>query len=80
MNDDHNTNAGINEERSRGFLASLFMGLVQEAVKLIIAFAIGTGVGAAVCWYYSIPLIISLLGGFLVLALALAFMSDSLFS
>ena len=62
------------------FFASLFMSLVRDAVKLIIAFAVGTGAGAIVCWYYGVPLIFSLLGGILVLALALALTTDSLFS
>ena len=80
MNEDHKPKADLNRDQNRGFLASLFMGLVRDAVKLIIAFAVGTGAGAVVCWYYGLPLVLSLLGGFLVLALALVFMSDGLFS
>lgn len=80
MDDDHNTNAEFNGEKNRGFFASFFMGLLRDAVKLTIAFAVGTGASAVVCWYYGVPLVFSLLGGFLVLALALVFMSDGLFS
>ena len=80
MNDDQKTKAEFGEEKSRGFLATLFIGLVQDAVKFIIAFAVGTGAGAIACWYYGIPLIFSLLGGILVLGFALALLSDSLFS
>lgn len=80
VNDDRETKTELDEGRSRGFLATLLVGLVQDAVKLIIAFAIGTGAGAIVCWYYGIPLVFSLLGGILVLALALALLSDGLFS
>lgn len=80
MNDDKKTNANPNVGTSRGFIAEFLMGLARDAVKLILAFAIGTGAGAIVCWYYGIPLVFSLLGGVLVLGLALAISSDSLFS
>ena len=79
MNDDRNTNAGFDQERSRGFLATLLVGLVRDAVKFIVAFAVGTGAGAIACWYYGIPLFFSLLGGILVLGIALALTTDSLF-
>lgn len=64
----------------RGFFTSLLMSLVRDAVKFIIAFAVGTGAGAIACWYYGIPLVFSLIGGILVLGLALALSTDSLFS
>lgn len=80
MIDDNKSGVEGDDGGSRGFLASLLVGLVRDAVKLIIAFAIGTGVGAVVCLYYGIPLVVSLLGGVLVLGLALAFSTDSLFS
>ena len=80
MNDDENAKAELESGTGRGFLARLLVGLVRDAVKLIIAFAVGTGAGAIVCWYYGIPLVFSVLGGILVLGLALAFMSDGIFS
>ena len=80
MNDDLKTTAESDEDKNRGFLATLLVDLVRDAVKFVIAFAVGTGAGAIVCWYYGIPLGFSLLGGILVLGLALALMSDSLFS
>jgi len=48
-------------------------------LKFVIAFSVGTGAAAIVCWYYSIPLGFSILGGILVLGLALALMSDDIF-
>ena len=78
MNDDHNTKAENGETQSRGFLATFLIGLARDTVKFIIAFAVGTGASAIVCWYYGIPLVFSLIGGILVLGLALALMSDSL--
>jgi hypothetical protein len=50
----------------RGFFTEFLKGLVQDAFKFIIAFVVGTGAGAIVCWYYDIPLVFSLVGDFLV--------------
>ena len=80
MSDDDKTTKELQEGGIRGFFTSLVLGLVRDAVKLIIAFAVGTGAGAIVCWFYGIPLVFSLLGGILVLGLALAISTDSLFS
>ena len=80
MNDDHKTKTEFHEGDVRGFFSSLLLGLVRDAVKFIIAFVVGTGAGAIACWYYGIPLVFSLLGGILVLGLALALTTDSLFS
>ena len=80
MNDAYKSKMKADNGEQRGFLASLLMGLVRDAVKLIMAFAVGTAAGAVVCWYYGIPLAFSILGGILVLALALALSTDSLFS
>ena len=41
------------------------------------AFSVGTAGGAAVCLYYGIPLGFSVIGGILVLGIALALMSES---
>ena len=48
-------------------------------LQMLIAFSIGTGATAIACWYYDIPLVFSILGGILVLGIALALMSDSIF-
>ena len=64
----------------RGFFASFFVALARDLVKFLIAFAIGTGAAAIACWYYDIPLVFSLVGGILVLGLALALSTDSIFS
>ena len=80
MSDDPDLSQKAGSGGVRGFLTDFLMGLVRDAVKLVIAFAIGTGAGAIVCWYYSIPLVLSLLGGILVLAVVLVFLSDGLFS
>ena len=80
MNEDDGVKTDIDEKKERGFLASLFLGLLNDLVKFIIAFAVGTGAGAIICLYYGVPLIFSFIGGFIVLGLALAFMWDGLFS
>lgn len=63
-----------------GFFASLFKELARATGVLIIAFVIGSGAAAGVCMYYGIPLVFSLIGGFLVLGIAIAIMLDSPFS
>ena len=80
MDDQNKSRTVIDDGTERGFFASLFMSLVRDAVKLIVAFAVGTGAGAVVCWYYGVPLVFSVVGGILVLGLALALTTDSLFS
>jgi hypothetical protein len=80
VHNDPDTEIESHERGARGFLSSLLLGLVRDAVKLVIAFGVGTGAAAIACWYYGIPLGFSLLGGILVLGLALALSTDSLFS
>ena len=80
MTDVEKTDTSPGSEKDRGFFATLLMGIFRDFVKFLIAFTIGTGAGAIACWYYGIPLIFGLIGGFLVLGLTLAIMSDSLFS
>ncbi len=63
-----------------GFLKELGSSLLGALVKFILAFAVGTGGGAIVCWYYGLPMVLSIVGGILVLGLALALSTDSLFS
>ena len=67
-------------EGARGFLASILVAVLRDLAKFVIAFAVGTGAAAIACWYYELPIVLSLGGGVLVLALALALSTDSLFS
>ncbi|WP_029407840.1 hypothetical protein [Thiomicrorhabdus sp. Milos-T2] len=61
------------------FLKDLLkIGLVA-ILKIISYFSVGTAGGAIVCWYYGIPIGVSILGGILVLGIALALTSDSIF-
>ena len=46
---------------------------------MLAAFAIGTGGAAIVCWYYELPMFLSLLGGIMVLGLAVALTTDTWF-
>jgi len=57
---------------SQGFLATLLQGLIRDTVGLWITVLIGTVAGAVICIYFGIPLIFSLLGGVLVLAVYVA--------
>ena len=63
----------------RGFFSSLLKGIVRDIVKFVTAFLLGTGAGALICWYYGLPMALAFLGGFIVLGIALALVSDSLF-
>lgn len=60
-------------------LKDLFKIGVSALVKFLIAFLVGTAGSAVVCWYYGLPIALSVLGGFLVLGFALALMSDTIF-
>ncbi len=80
MIEDKDNRGGNNVIKERAFFASLFIGIARDLLKFVIAFAVGTGASAIVCWYYGLPLVLSLVGGFIVLALALALTTDSLFS
>lgn len=59
------------------FLKDLMMIGIDAIIKSVVAFGVGTGAGAIVCWYYSIPIGFSVIGGILVLGIALALMSES---
>jgi hypothetical protein len=62
------------------FFKDLIRSVVRDIFKFFIAFAMGTGAGGIVCWYYNFPLGFSILGGIVVLGLALALVFDSMFS
>ena len=61
------------------FLKDLLKAGFGAIFQVVIFFAVGTGGGAIACLYYGVPLVFSLLGGILVLGIALALMSDSIF-
>lgn len=61
------------------FLKDILKIGLSAILKVVIFFGVGTGGGAIVCWYYSIPIGFSIIGGILVLGIALAIMSDSIF-
>ncbi|MCC0001454.1 MAG: hypothetical protein H6871_05245 [Methylobacteriaceae bacterium] len=58
------------------FFADLAQGLVRDLFRLVAAAGIGTAIGAGVCLYYGLPLVLSLLGGLIVLGLAALLLSD----
>lgn len=80
MDLDNQPNKNTGQVKERGFFASILFALLDSLVKFVTAFAVGTGAGAIFCWYYGLPMIIALVGGFLAVGLALAFMSDGIFS
>jgi uncharacterized membrane protein YeaQ/YmgE (transglycosylase-associated protein family) len=60
------------DSSKQGFLATLLQGMIRDTVGLWITFLFGPGVGAVFCLYFGVPLICSLLGGLLVLAVYVA--------
>jgi len=78
-NDDPATGIAPKKTNTRNVLASFLSALARDFFQLLVAFALGTGGAAIVCWYYEFPLALSILGGILVLGLALAFKTDSFF-
>jgi len=80
MKDQNETTTDVGGRGIGRFLASFAASLARDAFQMIVAFAVGTGAGAVACWYYGVPMVFSLLGGILVLALALALTTDSWFS
>lgn len=66
--------------RPRGIIGELLNTLTRSLIFCFSAFAVGTGVSAAVCLYYGVPLVFSLISGFLVLGIAFALMTGGMFS
>jgi len=71
QNDSHPDNSG--SSKSQGFLTSLIQGAIRDTTGMWISVLIGTAVAAVTCLYYGIPLIFSLVGGALVLAVYMAY-------
>lgn len=66
-------------KRADSFFGSIFGSLLHGFGMLLAAFVIGTGASAVVCLFYGVPLAFSLIGGFIVLGIAVALMSESPF-
>ena len=79
MNDGHEPTMQQTGSGARKFLTNFLVTVARDLFKLAISFGIGTAGGAIVCWYYGIPLALSILGGILVLGFALALTSDTWF-
>jgi hypothetical protein len=63
----------------KDFLKDLLKIGLTAILRLSIAFGVGTAGTAVVCLYYNVPIAVSLLGGIVVLGIALALMSHSPF-
>jgi len=64
-------------QNNNSFWGQIFASIARGFMMLIGAFCIGTGASAIVCLYYGAPLVFSLIGGFVVLGIALALTFDS---
>ena len=65
------------DRKGQSVLLWMLRDLLRGVWLLVAAFAIGTGAGGGVCLIYDLPLVLSLIGGFLVLAFALVVMFGS---
>ena len=79
MPDENESTHPKSSTSGRGFIASFLASLAHGLFTMLSAFAIGTGGAAIVCWYYELPMFLSLLGGILVLGLAVALTTDTWF-
>lgn len=64
-------------KQPKGFFREIFDDLMKFATRLIVAFLLGTAVGAVVCLIYGIPIGFSIIGGLIVVGIAVALMSAS---
>lgn len=62
------------------FLGQILGSIAHGFGMLLVAFGIGTGAAAVVCLYYGAPIVFSLIGGFIVLGIAVALITDSPFT
>lgn len=67
------------EKPECGFFAQLLGDMLHGVFMLVAAFSISTGASAIVCWYYGVPLVFALLGGILVLGVAVFMKTEGSF-
>ncbi|MDG0968247.1 MAG: hypothetical protein P8O06_00240 [Porticoccaceae bacterium] len=61
------------------FISTLLAEVFGLLIQFLVAFCIGAGLAAFLCWHYDMPLVLSIVGGFFVLGLTLVFSSDDTF-
>ncbi len=59
--------------RAEGFFISLLQGAIRDTIGMWVSVLIGTIIGAVICLYFGIPLIFSLVGGLLVMAVYMSY-------
>jgi hypothetical protein len=64
------------KEMAVGFFPSLVKGVLESPIVIAIVFAVVTEISAAVCLYYDLPVVLSLIGGFLSIGVVFFFKSD----
>ncbi len=60
------------------FFISLLKSILESLIVIAIVFGVSTGISAAVCFYYDLPLVLSLIGGFISIGVVYLFKSDSI--
>jgi hypothetical protein len=66
-------------EMGRGFFPDLVRDILGQLIVAVVVFVFATGVSAAVCLYYGLPLVLSLIGGFLAIGAVFFIKSISMF-
>lgn len=62
-----------------GIFTAFFGTLLKELILILLVFAITTAIAAGVCWFYDVPIAVSLIGGFISLGVVVALKSTSIF-
>ena len=78
MKNDEN-NAPTTDASLRSFFIEFLQNTLKDLLLMAIVFSVATGISAAVCLYYSVPLWLSLIGGFLSIGVIFFVKSNSLF-
>lgn len=62
-----------------GIFTAFFGALLKDLLVILLVFAIATAIAAGACWFYGVPLWVSLIGGFISLGVVVALKSTSIF-
>ncbi len=66
------------KEMAVGFFPRLIKDVLAGLIVFAIVFLVATAISAGVCLYYDLPLVFSLIGGFISLGVVFIFKSDSI--
>lgn len=50
-------------------VTGIIRGVAKDLLVVLIVFSCATAISAGVCWYYDLPIVLSLIGGFITVSL-----------